>query len=406
MHRLTGIAKNHDWGSPTLIPNFLGEESGDKPVAELWFGAHPLGSALLDASASDGGPKGTGDLRTQINQHPQEYLGASSRLILGDELPYLVKLIAPQIPLSLQVHPNSRQAREGYREEQTSGVALDARQRVFKDATHKPEMLYAITQFDVLAGFVVRREAKERLEGLDAPLARKLARRLLLAKGRGVRPVVQWVMNPDTGPTESQVEQFVAACQQRLDSGTSPEPLIDEAMVNLHQSFPGDPGILVAFLMNHVRLEPGETLFTPSGVVHSYQRGLGLEIMANSDNVVRAGLTNKHVDVDLFMDTAQFDGFPPLRIAAEYPVPGIHRFRSPVEDFELTVAQVGSPGAQDPLPLTGLGPRVLVALSGETKVVTRTGELSLTQGQAAFLLDEDGPALLEGHGVVAQCSVP
>ncbi len=399
MHRLKGTSKHHDWGSTSLIPEFTGQEETGQPVAELWFGAHPLGSAELDTGS---------DLRAEISADPKVFLGPSTRFMLGDELPYLVKLIAPAFPLSLQVHPGRNQARNGFEVENARGIPLEDRSRVYKDATHKPEMLYALTEFDALAGFVVRRVARERLEGLDDPLATRLNRRLLLATGRGVRPVVQWVMDPEDGPTAEEVTQFSAACARRLATGTSPEPFIDQTMVRLQETFPGDPGILVAFLMNHVHLQPGETLFTPTGIVHSYQQGLGLEIMANSDNVVRAGLTSKHVDVDLFMETALFDGFPPTRIAPEHPTPGVDRFRSPVEDFELTVARPGTTedAGSNPIPLPGAGPRILIGLEGQVQVITRDGETTVNRGEALFLRDQDGPALVGGTGSLAQCSVP
>ncbi len=397
MERLGGVAKHHDWGSTCAIPEFTGEAEGTKPVAELWFGAHPLGASSLESG---------GTLRERIEADPAGMLGPSTRFSLGDELPYLVKLIAPAFPLSVQVHPGRRRAQSGFLEEEDQGLPVGSPTRSFQDETHKPEMVYALTQFDGLVGFAVRRQARERLENLASKTASRLSRRLLLAKGRGVKPVVSWILDPSDGPSPADVTEFAAACEARLAAGNSPVPLIDEAVVDLHERFGPDPAILIAFLMNHLRLEPGEAAFVPTGTVHSYQHGLGLEIMANSDNVVRGGLTSKHVDRDLFLELGFFDGTPPTRIAPEHPLPGINHFRSPVEDFELITAEPSAPGVEAPLPLPGSGPRILIGLDGAVTVRTVRGAITLSRGEAAFLADSDGSAVAEGRGTLALCAVP
>lgn len=397
MQVLTGVPKHHDWGSFDAIPRFLGVEPGSDPVAELWFGAHPLGASGL--------PDGS-DLKTLIESDPESTLGPSTQFTFGDELPYLVKLIAPRGALSIQVHPGRRRAARGYEEEEAAGVKFDAFERIFHDQTHKPEMVYAISEFDALIGFAVRRQARERLENLGGKTASRLSRKLLLATGRGIKPVVSWILDPKDGPDAADVLDFVSACERRVKLGESPDLFIDQATVKLLAQFGPDPAILIAFLMNHVHLDPGETAFLQTGTVHSYQQGIGLELMANSDNVVRAGLTSKHVDTELFLEIADFDGVPPTRIAPEHPIPGINHFRSPVEDFELVTAEPKAPGARSPLPLPGSGPRVMVCLKNSVRVTTMKGSVELHQGDAVFLLDTDGRAVAEGDGTVAVCGVP
>lgn len=415
MFRLNGVTRNHDWGSPDAIPHFLGADPDGDPWAELWFGAHPLGPATLSPPLSQSAPptssttSSSGRQRTlpeEIARAPQRTLGPSTQLMFGDELPYLVKLIAPARALSLQVHPGRTQAADGYADENQRGLALGAPTRAYQDPTHKPEMLYAITRFEALVGFAVRRQARERLEGLDCVLASRLSLRLRFATGRGVKPVVAWILDPQDGPTPEEIADFAAACAARVATGKSPAPDLDATIVRLQQEFPGEAGIAICFLMNHVVVDPGKAIFVPTGTVHSYQRGLGLEVMANSDNVVRAGLTSKHVDRRLFLDTALFDGLPPTRIAPEHPIPGINLFRSPVEDFELSVASPAAPGATSPLPIPGTGPRILVALEGSLTAETRLGSIEMHRGQAAFVPDFDGPVLVTGDGQIAQVSVP
>lgn len=397
MERIRGEIKRNDWGSEDLIPQFVRTLGDGTPWAEQWFGAHPLGPSTLD----DGQ-----DLAQQIAANPQATLGASTRHMFGDQLPYLVKFIAPRKALSLQVHPGRSLAAQGFAGESNRGLPLDSPSRTFKDTTHKPEMLYALTPFEALVGFGVRRQMRDRLEGLGGSLAGRLSRRLLLAAGRGLKPVISWILDPEDGPTPREVAEFARACGKRLKAGNSPEPEIDQTIVQLQKEFPGEPGILLCFLMNHVMLAPGETLFVPTGTIHSYQRGLGLEVMANSDNVIRAGLTSKHVDPQLFADVATFDGIPPTRIAPEHPRVGVDLFRSPVEDFELSVANPSTPGCSHPLPLPGTGPRILVGLGGCVTATSHTGSLNIERGEAVFVPDEDGPLILGGAGRIAQVSVP
>lgn len=403
MERLSGAVKNHDWGSVNLIPAFIGATIDGAPWAEQWFGAHPLGPSIL--AGADAGAN-AGDLAQLIQSDPGATLGTSTRYMFGDQLPYLVKFIAPRKALSLQVHPGRALAAQGFAEESRRMLPTDSALRNFQDATHKPEMLYALTQFEALVGFGVRRQMRDRLEGLEGTLAGRLSRRLLLAAGRGVKPVVSWILDPEDGPTSQQVAEFAASCDARLKAGSSPEPAIDATITRLQADFPGEAGIVLCFLMNHIQLNAGEALFVPTGTIHSYQSGLGLEVMANSDNVIRAGLTPKHIDTQLFLDSSTFDGVPPTRIAPEHPRVGINLFRSPVEDFELSVATPSTFGCANPLPIPGTGPRILVGLDQEVTATTRAGSLIISKGQAVFVGDEDGPLILEGAGSLAQVSVP
>ncbi len=393
MLRVEGVARSYDWGSTDRISEFIGEEPGSSPLAELWFGAHALGPSPTDQGQ---------DLHQLIQEEPGSLLGPSTRFMFGDSLPYLVKLIAPAAPLSLQVHPTKRQAEAGYALEDHLGIDLEAPNRTYRDANHKPELLYALTEFSLLAGFAVRRQARARLEGLDTPLATKLSIRLRLAAGRTVKPVVSWLLDPDSAPSAEEIEEFAQACQDRLAAGKSPLPRVDKTVRDLASAYPGDPGVIVAFLMNQTELKPGEAVFLPPGTLHSYQSGLALEVLANSDNVIRAGLTKKHVDRTSLVEIGEFDAHPTVRIAPEHPSPGISRFYAPVEDFELTILELSG----DTLPLVGTGPRLVISLAGAPTVMTREGEVQLERGQCAVLTAAEGPALSSGVGTLAQIAVP
>ncbi len=393
MFLLNGFPQHYAWGSHTRLPEFLGQTPTLEPLAELWFGAHDLGS-----STTQDGQR----LADLIGEEPARMLGPSTQYMFGNTLPYLMKLIAPAAPLSLQVHPTKRQASSGYQQEEEAGIPRTDRRRIYRDQNHKPEMLYALSNFSLLAGFAVRRQARERLEGLDNPLATKLGLRLRLAKGRAMKPVVAWLLDPGTQPSAEAIATFAADCLSRLESGRSPLPLLDKMISNLSIAYPGDPGVIVAFLMNPTQLKAGEALYLPPRMLHSYSEGLGLEVMANSDNVVRAGLTPKHVDVDQLVEVGTFDAHPLTRIAPAYASAGVSRYYAPVEDFELSVVSL----QDDTIPLLGSGPRMVIGLEGEPTVMTRAGELQLRRGECAFITAEEGPALSSGSGVLAQCAVP
>jgi mannose-6-phosphate isomerase len=249
---LAGAPQHYAWGSPTAIPHAIGVEPDGRPWAELWWGTHPLGpTRVTRADGSDG--------------LLVEACGS---------LPFLVKLLAADRPLSLQAHPSDRQAVEGFRREETAGVSIDAPERLYKDRRGKPEVLIALTAFDALCGF--RPIDKTRAE-LAACGAGAVADRLGAA---GVLGTVEWLLRerPDIAPDH---------------------PLFRR----LSAEYPNDPGALVALLLNRVELQPGTGVFLPAGVLHMYVHGVGLEVMGASDNVLRGGLTPKHVDVPELLRT-------------------------------------------------------------------------------------------------------
>lgn len=391
---LRGCPKHYSWGSENRIPEFLGREPDGQRVAELWFGAHPLGSATL----ASGQP-----LNQLIADHPKEALGHSTIFAFGNQLPYMMKLIAPEAPLSLQVHPDKGGAQYGFLAENARGLAVDDFARIYKDPNHKPELVLALTKFEALVGFAVRTQIQKRLEGLDCSLASKLSLRLTLAARRSVKPVVNWILDPADGPTPKALAEFRDACQARLDANDSPCPELDRTIVHLYDAYPGDPGVLFAFTMNHVVLQAGEAIYVAPGIVHSYQHGFGLEVMANSDNVVRAGFTSKHIDGGEWLEVARFEPQPPMRIAPEHPAPGIDRFWVPVEDFVLSVYRLETGMT---MPLSTAGPRISMCVSGQVHLQTKDQSLVLQKGQTAFIADREGQAVATGVGTLVQCSVP
>jgi mannose-6-phosphate isomerase len=400
VYRLTNATQNYAWGSPTAIPGLLGTEPTGEPVAEAWYGAHRSApSRCVGPQGQAGAP-----LTEIIAADPRGVLGADVEVRFGGQLPYLLKVIAAETPLSLQVHPHLARAREGFAEEDAAGVPLDAPHRSFRDRNHKPELVYALTRFEAMCGFRAPRRAAELLDGLDAPLAKEL--RAMLDEqpsAAGIESVFEWLLRPATRPTPDEVAEVAAACAARLEVG-SPSPRADRTVVRLAEAYPGDPGVVTSLLLNPVTLQPGDALFVPAGGVHAYLSGLGVEIMASSDNVLRAGLTPKHVDVDELLRNVDYVAAPPIRIAPETFHGATRVYYAPVEDFELSVTQVAD---GDVHPLPGRGPRVLLCLEGELVASSQNdGELRLARGEAAFVPASDGPLTVQGHGVLVQADVP
>ena len=398
MERLESRRQHYAWGSSTAIPELLGLETDGRPTAEAWFGAHPAAPSLLH---TDSGPK---PLDVMIADAPDEVLGAGVVARFGPALPYLLKVIAADRPLSLQVHPDLRRARDGFAAEEAAGLPVDDPRRNYRDRNHKPELVYALTRFEALCGFRAPRRAAELLEGLDAPLAERLHRTLSGQPSfEGIRTAFRQLLVPEQRPEPHEIDAVAAACRRRLDDG-SPSPRADRTVVQLAEAYPGDPGVVISLLLNPVTLEPGDAMFVPAGGVHSYLSGVGVEIMASSDNVLRAGLTGKHVDIPEMLANVDYVAAPPIRIAPEVFYGATKVFYAPVDDFELSVTKVAD---ERPQRLPGRGPRVLLCLDGRVTVEAASGgALVLSRGDAAFAPAADGALTACGAGTVVQADVP
>lgn len=409
MHTLRGARQTYAWGSPTEIPQLLGVQPDGRPWAEEWFGAHPAGPTRLGdadrAGEAEPGPEPEVTLAAFLDSDPDRLLGEDVVRRFGPHLPFLLKLIAPVQALSLQVHPSLAQAAEGFELENEQGIALDSPQRSYRDTNHKPEMVMAVTRFEAVAGFRAPRRAAEVLAGLDTPLARRIRRGLRVNPTRfGIRQVFSELVSAGTRPSSQEVAELVRELGQRLESGESPSPRVDRNAVTMARSFPGDPGIAAALLLNPVTLQPGEALFVPAGSVHAYLGGLGVEIMASSDNVLRAGLSSKYVNVPAMLACVDYVAAPPVRPAPEYLSRATRAYYAPVDDFELLVTTVVPADGRVAVP--GRGPRIVLALEGVTTLTTAAGSLDLAAGQAVFVGADEPVLWAQGEGTTVQADVP
>ncbi|WP_030572597.1 mannose-6-phosphate isomerase, class I [Streptomyces aureocirculatus] len=388
MDRLTNTVRPYAWGSTTAIPELLGTEPTGEPQAEMWMGAHP------------GAPSRTerGPLNEVIDEDPARELGPRAVAKFGPRLPFLLKLLAAGAPLSLQVHPNREEAADGYEDEQRRGVPIDAPHRNYKDANHKPELICALTPFDGLCGFRAPDDAADLLSGLGVDSLVPYVDLLHAKPEEGaLREVLTAVLTADPDDMAKTVAAAAAAAE-RIGGVYAPYAAIA-------RDYPGDPGVIAAMLLNHVRLQPGEALYLGAGVPHAYLAGLGVEIMANSDNVLRCGLTPKHVDVPELLRIVRFEATDPgvLRpavtsaAAAAGTRDGEEVYDTPTDEFRLSRFVLAEGAAHD---LTADTPQILLCTAG----TARAGDIALSPGQSVFVPAGE-KAELSGTGTVFRATV-
>ncbi|MCQ4046455.1 mannose-6-phosphate isomerase, class I [Streptantibioticus rubrisoli] len=397
MDRLVNSVRPYAWGSTTAIPELLGTEPTGEPQAELWMGAHPGAPSRLD--------RGTGPmpLNEVIDADPYGELGKPAVERFGPRLPFLLKLLAAGAPLSLQVHPDLDQAKVGFADEEARGVPIDAPHRNYKDANHKPEMICALTPFDGLCGFRHPAEAAELLEGLGVNTLKPYAD-ILRARpeDEALREVLAAVLGADREEMAQTVEEATeAAARLATEGGRFADAYAAYASAAHH--FPGDPGVIAAMLLNHVTLQPGEALYLGAGVPHAYLNGLGVEIMANSDNVLRCGLTPKHIDVPELMRIVRFESGDAGVLRPEDSGDGEEVYDTPIDEFRLsryTLAPGGSPRT-----LGDRTPQILLCTAGQVTLHGPGGaQLTLARGESAFVPADERIAL-DGSGTVFRATV-
>jgi mannose-6-phosphate isomerase len=377
------------WGSRTAIATLLGEPApSSEPQAELWVGAHPGDPSVL---------VGRGSLPDVIGEDPAGALGPDVAREFDGSLPFLLKLLAADSPLSLQAHPTTAQARAGFDAEEAAGVPLDAPFRNYKDRSHKPELICALTPFEALCGFRPTEDTVRLLDELSVPALGDLRSALVERPGEpGLREVVTALLEADRARIAPSVDVAAAACRAR--AGAPGEFAREFAMAGrMAEFYPGDPGVLIALLMNRIDLLPGEAVCLPAGNMHAYLSGFGVEIMASSDNVLRGGLTTKHVDVTELSSVVTFAPDDPMLVPAVPVAPGEVEFRTPAPEFALSRIQVDRVGRV----LEHSGPQILLVVDGSLTLTDAQGrEIEAGAGSSVFLPARKGPVRVHGTGTL------
>jgi len=392
---ITNRPRPYAWGSRTAIAELLGWEPSGGPEAELWLGAHPGSpSHILDPAATGG----ASDLAAWIAADPRTTLGPYAP---SARLPFLLKLLAAGSPLSLQAHPTAEQAREGFRRENEAGVPLDGGRRNYRDEHPKPELIYALSErFEALCGFRALADYRELLRVLRAratpgePVAPLDALLGLAASDDALPAVVERLScgGDDVDAVVGLVVDLAARPPTPDEDGRFDAAFA--TVVDLAAEYPGDPGTVISLLLNRVSLRRGEALYLPAGNIHAYLSGLGVELMAASDNVLRGGLTPKHVDVPELLKVLDFEPSDAPILTPERPSPNVEVYRPSVPDFVLVRFGGGAP-ATIPIdgPAIAICTRGAVALSGASSA-------HLERGSAVYITPDEGEITFAGDGEV------
>ncbi|MET7938370.1 mannose-6-phosphate isomerase, class I [Streptomyces sp. NPDC005322] len=380
MDRLVNTVRPYAWGSTTAIPELLGVRPTGEPQAEMWMGAHPGAPSRVDRGG------GAVALSEVIAADPERELGPRAVRHFGPRLPFLLKVLAAASPLSLQVHPDLDQAKKGFADEEGSGVPADAPHRNYKDANHKPELICALTPFDGLCGFRDPDEAAGLLAALEVDSLKPYVDILHAhPESHALREVLTAVLTADPEAMAETVHQAAAAAE-RLGALDGPHAPAYAAYASIARHYPGDPGVIAAMLLNFVTLQPGEALYLGAGVPHAYLDGLGVEIMANSDNVLRCGLTPKHVDVPELLRVVRFESEAPAVLRPEADASGEELYATPIDEFRLSRYVLAEGAAPRTLP--SATPQILLCASGAVALRgagDEGGVLRLARGESAFV---------------------
>ncbi len=327
IYRLDNVIQPYAWGSKTAIAQMIGQPNpAQKPQAELWMGTHSKGPSMVVAG-DDRVP-----LQQLIDRQPIDILGRYVVRRFGHALPYLFKVLAAAQPLSIQAHPSKRQAIEGFNRENREGKALDAPDRNYRDDNHKPEIICALTPFWGLNGFRPPAEAVELLTPVCPHDLNHALQYMKAHQGQGLKTFFEAMMTLSADTRKAAAQEVL--CKARPLAGTSP---LYRWMVDLARAYPADMGVLSPALLNLVCLEPGQAMYLRAGQLHAYLDGVGIELMANSDNVLRGGLTPKHVDVPELLGVVRFEETA-IQILDPRPVgPAESGYDCPAEEFSLAV---------------------------------------------------------------------
>lgn len=399
--RKIGLLKNavqeYAWGSMGAIPELLGQTvPADKPQAELWMGAHPKAPSQV---LSDGFWR---SLPEVIQESPAETLGQKVAARFSNKLPFLFKVLAAAKPLSLQAHPNKEQAEQGFARENELGIPLDAVHRNYRDDNHKPEIICALTPFWALNGF---RKIEETLSLLEEARIADLAEIVSFLRSHsnrgGLQTFFNHLMTMDRGKQRKIIEQAIHSAEKRAQE----EPVWGW-VIKLDEEYPGDIGALSPLFLNLVRLEPQQAMYLSAGELHGYLEGTGIELMANSDNVLRGGLTPKHIDVQELLAVLNFADGDVNILTPKNLTPGEAIYHTKAEEFALSVIKINKTA-----PVNSPRDRsveMMICTEGEVSLTDLSaGEITpLTKGTSVIVPAAVEHYRIEGDGILYKAAVP
>ncbi|MBU9810071.1 mannose-6-phosphate isomerase [Rahnella sp. SL6] len=386
MQKMHNGVQNYAWGSKDALTKLYGiKDSEGRPMAELWMGAHPKSSSQVENSRGE-----SVSLREQITADLTAQLGAKVARRFG-ELPFLFKVLCADQPLSIQVHPSKSAAEIGYAKENAAGIPLDAAERNYKDPNHKPELVYALTPFQAMNGF---RELREMVSLLQ-PVA-------------GAHPLIATFL---TSPDVDHLRTLFAGLLSLEGEDKSRaldvlKSVLDEqhgepwdTIRSISEFYPDDSGLFSPLLLNVITLQPGEGMFLYAETPHAYLKGVSLEVMANSDNVLRAGLTPKYIDIPELLANLKFNAKPASELLTTPVVKGAElNFPIPVEDFAFSIHSLTA----EPQTLEQDSAAIIFCIEGQSVLLKNNQTLVLNPGESCFLSATESPVTVSGNGRIAR----
>ncbi|MCF7928400.1 MAG: mannose-6-phosphate isomerase, class I [Spirochaetales bacterium] len=385
---LENSIQHYSWGSSREIPGFMQIENPDgRPWAEVWMGVHPRGRSKLHI----------GDrkiyLDSFIAENPESVLGKRIAGKFGESLPFLFKLLSAGSPLSIQAHPNLEQAEKGYEREEREGIPREASSRNYRDQNHKPEIICALKKFTALRGFRTVDDILEDLESIPSA-----AQAVEFLKSGDLAEAFRRIMKSSSQEIEILITEARELAHSKKGSGKR-----FEWFLRLEDAYPNDVGVLSPFLLNLVELEPGQAMFLPAGELHAYLEGFGIELMANSDNVLRGGLTGKHMDVDELLSVLTFRAGEPDILFPVSGSAGVSCYPAMTDEFQLCRVECEGGGSvwntQDSIAL-------FVCTRGSLGVEAPEGGVELSQGESCVIPAAAGEVHIRGEGSLHAAWIP
>ncbi len=384
--RMENIIQNYAWGSVTEMPRLLGLGGGtDKPKAELWMGAHPKApSQVVCAGIKQSLPE-------LIDTEPEHILGKKVAEKYGT-LPFLFKVLTAAKSLSIQAHPNLEQAGKGYEEENKAGIPIDAPNRNYRDPNHKPELICALTSFLALRGFRPVEEIINNFPSNLFPYLKEPLRRLESDQSSEALSMFFKKIMESPGDVREKLTSAAVKMSRNVDDVTG------RIIKKIAYDYPGNIGILGPLFLNALELNPGEAMFLDAGELHAYIQGGGIEIMANSDNVLRGGNTAKHIDVPELMNVLTFrTGKPRILHPVAEPSGCGKFFQTPAPEFRLAFLELTREGCT----LRSSSPEILLCTEGEGRAAASdSSKETFKRGESLFIPASEGEYTLNGHGKV------
>lgn len=388
--KLENCIKDYDWGSIDSITTLFGiKNPSPKPMAEIWMGIHPLGCSKIIGLNGE-----KINLNALINQNPLQILGKNTYQLFGT-LPYLFKVLAANKPLSIQVHPTKADAKKGFEKENKLGIDLHSPNRNFKDPNHKPELLYALTPFKAMNSFRPIEQILSFFSQLTIPiLNHELAQLQNNPYPKQLKHFFQFLLNLSPDQKLQAIHQLLA-CTRSFNQ----EPFL--TIHTLVKDYPNDIGLFMPLILNVIELKPSQAMFLHAQTPHCYLSGTGFEVMANSDNVLRAGLTHKFIDIDALIANTNFSSIDASELLIN-PLINHNKidFPVPVNDFKFEIIQSDLQLRKEKVN----SPQILFCADGAITLTTKHEVLTLNKGESVFIAYHAKYYSYSGKGCFAKVS--